>query len=164
MKIKKIFIAMSLLLILVFSFGCQPKFNENKAKTDSKQSLQTFLNSHKNKEVLVNSVDGEKIESYVDKNFKEYFTNQFMSNTKNAITDKSVINFDNKNTFYLIPDVQESKAEFFNDYELNNSNIEVDKDNKVVKYSIKGNYVGTKNLITITMKQENDKWKIDKVE
>jgi len=163
MKMKNKLLSIMLITFLGLSLvGCG--LNVDKAKADGKQALQTFLSSHKNKEVIVNSMDNEKVENYVSNNFKEYFTNQFMSNVKSTITDKSVINFDNKNTFFLIPDNEESKTEFFNDYKLNDSDVQVDKDNKTVKYSVKGNYVGTKDSITITMKQENGKWKIDKVE
>lgn len=163
MKMKNKLLSIMLITFLGLSLvGCG--FNVDKAKADSKQALQTFLSSHKNKEVIVNSMDNEKVENYVSNNFKEYFTNQFMSNVKSTIADKSVINFDNKNTFFLIPDNEESKTQFFNDYKLNDSDVQVDKDNKTVKYSVKGNYVGTKDSITITMKQENGKWKIDKVE
>lgn len=164
MKIKKIFIAMSLLLILVFSFGCQPKFDENKAKTDSKQSLQTFLSSHKNKEVLVNSIDGEKVKNYIDTNFKEYFTKDFINDTNNSIDDNSKYqnSFNYKNTFYLISSDNKLNTQFFNDFKLDSP--EVDAKNETVKYLLKGNDFSTKGYVNITIKQEDGKWKIDKVD
>lgn len=156
MKIKRFFIATSLLLILILSFtGCQPKFNEDTAKTDSKQALQAFLSSHKNEEILVSDKDTQKVKEYVSKNFKDYFTSDFMTDTCNKI--EAGYSIDPK-TFYIYDDFPNSNIIFQNNYLIGSS--VVDKNNQTVVYKIQRNDGVVYNL---QMKQENKKWKINKV-
>ncbi|MFL0198046.1 hypothetical protein ACJDU8_21130 [Clostridium sp. WILCCON 0269] len=154
MKIKRFFIATNLLLILILSFtGCQPKFNEDTAKTDSKLALQAFLSSHKNEEILVSDKDTQKVKEYVSKNFKDYFTSDFMTDTCNKIETGYSIS---PETFYF-EDTIAGNIIFQGNY-LINSPI-VDKENKTVTYKILKQEV---LVFEIQMKQENGKWKINK--
>lgn len=133
----------------------QQVFNENTAKTYSKKSLESFLNSHKNNEILVNSTDKNEIKAYVDKNFSQYFTSDFLNDTDNTIINEDIGTHQN-NSFYLSQ--YPNSTNFTNDFYINSPAI--NKENKTVTYEIK-----EKSLpfyVMIQMKQENGKWKINK--
>lgn len=157
MKMKSKFMCFGLVLTLVLSFvGCG--FNEDKAKADSNQALQSFFNSHKNNEALVSDKDMKKVKDYVSKNFKDYFTSDFMTDTCNQIeTGFST----NPLMFYITDNFPKNKVVFKNNYLIGSSTV--DKDNKTVTYKITDK-LDSNLFYQVQMKQEDDKWKINKVE
>lgn len=160
MKIKSKFICIGLMLILVLSFvGCG--FNEDKAKTDSKQALQAFLSSHNNKQVLVKGtgqgINKEKVKNYINKNFKNYFTSDFLNDTDNEIETG---NLEDGKTFYIFENAPISDISFRNKYLINSPKVK--KDDKTVEYKLQGNDGFAEYSVDIIMKQENGRWKIDK--
>lgn len=131
----------------------QNAFNEATAKTDSKKALESFLNSHKDNDVLVNSTDKEQIKSYVNKNFRQYFTSDFLNDTNTQIESGSI---NDNNTFYLYH--YPNSINFKSDYYVYSPTI--DNQNKTVTYEIKENAGMT---YYVQMKIENGRWKINKV-
>lgn len=163
-----VLIATTLITTAVFIFtGCasnapanktninQNVFNEVTAKADSKKALQDFLNSHKNNEILVNSTDSNQIKSYVNKNFSQYFTSNFLNDTDNQI-DTGNLSYKN-NTFYLSQ--YPKTINFKNDYLIDNSTV--NKENKTIIFKIADK---TGASFYVEMIQETGKWKINKVE
>lgn len=132
----------------------QNVFNEATAKTDSKKALEDFLNSHKNGEVLVNSKEPKELKSYIDKNFSKYFTSDFLNDTDNDL--QTGFSYEKINLFYMDQGV--NSINFKSDYLLYSPTI--DKENKTVIYEIKDN---SGMSYHIEMKQENGKWKINKI-
>lgn len=132
----------------------QNVFNEATAATDSKKALEGFLNSHKNGEVLVNSKDKNEIKAYVDKNFSKYFTSGFLNDTDNDL--QTGFSYEKINLFYMDQGV--NSINFKSDYLLYSPTI--DKENKTVIYEIKDNAGMSYH---VQMKQENGKWKINKI-
>lgn len=130
----------------------QNVFNEATATTDSKKALEGFLKSHANNEVIVNSTDKNEIKAYVNKNFNQYFTSNFLNDTDNQIETGDIIN---PNTFYLYQNL--NSIAFSNDYLINSPTV--NKENKTVAYQIKER---TGKTYYLQMKQENGQWKIDK--
>lgn len=163
MKIKnKLLVIMLITFLGITLVGCG--FNEDKAKTDSKQQLESFLRLYKNKQILVNSTDKSKVKKFVDNKFKNYFTTNFINDTNNAIDNNSKYenSFNYKETFYLISNDNKTNTEFFNDFKINSPTI--NKQNETVKYLIEGNDFSTKGYVNVTMREENGKWKIDKAD
>lgn len=133
----------------------QQVFNEVTAKTDSKKALESFLNSHKNNEILINSTDKNEIKAYVDKNFSQYFTSDFLNDTDNQI-ENGTINYQHA-TFYLSQ--YPNSINFACDFLIDSPTV--DKENKTVTYPLTEK-VGAQYLI-VQMKMENGVWKINKV-
>lgn len=161
MKVKRFLIATSLLLILILSFtGCG--FNEDKAKTDSKQQLKNFLSLYKNKQTIVNSVDKAKVKSFITQNFQDYFTDDFSNDTRNAIDNpESTILYQSDNTFYLESSDDEKSTQFYNNYQINSPTI--NKENQTLTYKLTALKDGsTKLYVNVTMKKEDNKWKIER--
>ncbi|AND86341.1 hypothetical protein GTH52_15275 (plasmid) [Clostridium tyrobutyricum] len=161
MKVKSKFICMGLILTLIIAFtGCG--FNEDKAKTDSKQQLESFLKLYKNQQVIVKATDTgdmnkEKVKEFVNKKFKDYFTNDFINDTNNQIETGSLTN---GKTFYIFEDSPIANVLFTNKYSIDSP--KVNKDNKTVEYKLKGNDGFAEYAVDVIMKQEDGKWKIDK--
>ncbi|OVY48502.1 hypothetical protein [Clostridium autoethanogenum] len=158
---KVLMIFTSMVLLIFFITGCSG-FNETTAKTDSKQALQQFFKTHKNDEVLVsNDQNREKVKEYVNTNFKDYFTKDFLTTTTNYIENGLSMNPD---IFYLNDAVSNNNAisnkiTFKNDFKIDTP--VVNKDDKTVTYEINSD-----NLLfyKVQMKQEDSKWKINKVQ
>lgn len=152
---KVLMIFTSMVLLIFFITGCGG-FNETTAKTDSKQALQQFFKTHKNDEVLVsNDQNREKVKEYVKTNFKDYFTKDFLTTTTNYIENGLSIN----SAIFYLNDAISDKVTFKNNFTINEP--EVNKDNKTVTYKI-----NSENLLfyKVQMKQEDGKWKINKVQ
>lgn len=191
---KKLSVLIVLALILTGAIWCTSKiaaanttavqqnvFNEDKAKADSKKSLESFLNSHKNGEILINSTDKTELKNYVDKNFKKYFTSDFINYTDNDLD--SGFSYEKYNLFYL--NLDKNSMNFKNNYFIKTPTVNTK--NKTVTYSFQersGNaflfspppvvtkdktvvYFWEKSVgnrfFQIQMKLENEKWKINKV-
>lgn len=161
MKIKnKLLVIMLITFLGITLVGCG--FNEDKAKTDSKQQLESFLKLYKNKTVIMKAasdgnIDKQKLKQYIDKNFKNYFTKDFLNDTKNQIESGDL---QNGKTFYIFSESPISNIIFRNNY-LIDSPV-VNKDNETVEYKIKGNDLFAESTVDIIMKQEDGKWKVDK--
>lgn len=133
----------------------QNVFNKATAGVDSKKALESFLNSHKNDEMLVNSTDGSEIKAYVNKNFSQYFTSNFINDTGNQIDTGTIIH--QHATFYLTQET--NSTNFCNDFYIDSPTI--NKENKTVIYPLTEKSAPV--YVLVQMKQENGKWKIDKV-
>lgn len=152
---KVLMIFTSMVMLIFFITGCGG-FNETTAKTDSKQALQQFFKTHKNDEVLVsNDQNREKVKEYVNTNFKDYFTKDFLTTTTNYIENGLSMN----SAIFYLNDTISDKITFKNDFTINEP--EINKDDKTVTYKIK-----SKNILVykVQMKQEDEKWKINKVQ
>lgn len=159
MNIKNKVICFGLMVILSITLaGCG--FNENKAKADSRQQLESFLKLYNNKQVIVkgngDSIDKEKVKKYINNNFENYFTKDFINNTDNQIETGSL---QDGKTFY-IREYNSSSVIYRNNY-LIDSPV-VNKNDKTVEYKLKGNDGFAEYAVDIIMKQEDGKWKIDK--
>lgn len=161
MNIKNKVICFGLMVILSVTFaGCG--FNENKAKADSEQQIESFLKLYNNKQVIVNSTDKTKVKNFVNNKFKDYFTKDFINDTDNSIdSSQNTVLYQDNNTFYLEASNDEKNTQFYGNYKI--SSPTVNKDKQTVTYEIKtDDNASTKTYLTVTMKQENGKWKINR--
>jgi len=133
-------------------------FNEENAKQQSRSELEKFLALYSNKTVIANDNEMEKIKEFVDNKCKEYFTNDFINDTTNALSTKSFGN--TYSVFYLVG--KAGKVSFYNNYKIYSPTV--DKENETITYKLEAGEVGfvPTTYVNIQMKTENGKWKINK--
>lgn len=143
--------------IFIAFVGCGG-FNEDNAKKESKVELDSFFKVAENGKFISEGSEIVKVREFVDKNCNKYFTTDFIKETKNSLSTISYAN----NVFYLAGESR--KVSFFNDYKI--SSTIVDKANETVSYELETSDVGVAPVLTISiqMKKENGKWKINKAE
>lgn len=121
------------------------------AEAESKEALQEFIKSHKVNEVLLNSTNGNDVKKYVSKNFDIYFTSHFMSDVENDL--QSGFSSNKYNLFFL----NEKYVTTFNaaNYHICKAVVNY---NKTVTLEIRNI-----SVFYIEMKQENGRWKINRL-
>lgn len=159
--IKKRVITLILLAMTITIFislvGCG-SFNEDNAKKESRIVLYKFLKVYDNKTVIANDTEMKKIRGFIDNNCKEYFTNDFINDTNNELATKS---FGISPKVFYLSNILE-KVRFYNNYKIYSPTV--DKENETITYTLESNEIGVAPTmsVSIQMKKENGKWKINK--
>jgi len=133
-------------------------FDEETAKQESKFVLEQFLRVSENGTFIANSNDMEKIRGFINNKCKGYFTDDFINDTTNTLSNKS---FGITSQVFYLSNVLE-KVKFYNHYKIYSPTV--DKENETITYKLDTNEIGiapTMN-VNIEMIMENGKWKINK--
>ena len=134
------------------------KFNEQNAKQESRVALEKFLKVSENGTLIANQNEMDKIREFVNNKCKGYFTDDFINDTTNTLSNKS---FGITSQVFYLSNVLE-KVKFYNHYKIYSPTV--DKENKTITYKLETNDIGiapTMN-VNVEMKNQNGKWKINK--
>ena len=133
-------------------------FNEENAKQESRVALEQFLKVSENGTFIANQNEMDKIRGFVNSKCKNYFTDNFITDTTDALSANSF--GDTYKIFYLTSDLE--KINFYNNYKIASSTV--NKEDETITYGLKTSGIGiapTMN-VNIEMKNQNGKWKINK--
>lgn len=164
--LKKILLITLIVASCITTIGCNKEikivneFDEEKAKSESKEQLEKLLSLHEDSEVICKPTEVDKIKEIVDSEVREYITDDYYNDLQNKFKSSSYCT--NSNDAFFIA-YSSNKIYWCGSYNIYTP--KVDKENETVIYKMDGRtMVSSIHLsVYLEMKKVDGIWKINKL-
>ena len=162
---KKIFLSILSLIVLVTLSGCQDKFDPQTAIQESRTTLNEFLNMYSSDEKILDDYNKEMLKKFFTKDKNEYFSDNFIENILPDKLDNLKYDSDKEwsklgQQFLFLNVLSEDKGVFWTEGKIKDDDIDLEKETVTF-------YVSTKfpSLPSgyIEMIKEKGTWKINNI-